>query len=68
MASSKPRDDNWYVNIPFSDLHILMNQLESLGEIKAENAQLRREMNGMRNMFTELQVSFGDLRKELKGR
>ena len=68
MASSNPRENDWYVNIPFSDLHVLMNQLESLDEIKAENAQLRREMNGMRNMFTELQVSFGELRKELKGR
>lgn len=73
MASSKPRESPaektpWYVNIPFSDLHSLVNQLESLDEMKAENAQLRREMQGMRNMFSKLQVAFGELRRELKGR
>lgn len=66
----KPEDDSreWYVNIPLSDLHKLMNQLDFMDSIKRENAQLRRELDGLRNMFTELQVSFGELRRELKGR
>lgn len=67
---SKQSDDprEWYVNIPFSDLHKLINQLDFMDSVKMENAQLRRELDGLRNMFTELQVAFGDLRRELKGR
>ena len=59
---------NWYVNIPLSELNELLHQQESLDKIKAENAQLRREMDGLRNMFTELQTAFGELRRELRGR
>ena len=58
----------WYVNIPFSDLHRLMNEVQLLEEMKNDNAQLRRELEGLRNMFSELQVAFGELRRELKGR
>ena len=64
--SDDPRE--WYVNIPVSELHNLINQLDFMDSIKMENAQLRRELDGLRNMFTELQVAFGDLRRELKGR
>lgn len=62
------RPHEWYINIPMSDLDKLVNQLEALDDLAQENAQLRREMDGMRNMFSELQVAFGELRRELKGR
>lgn len=63
-----PERPEWYVNVPFSDLHKLMNQLQIMDEMKQENAKLRRELEGLRNMFSELQVSFGELRREIKGR
>lgn len=66
--SSPPQKAEWYVNIPFSDLHKLVNQVETLDIMKQENAQLRRELDGLRNMFSELQVAFGELRREVKGR
>ena len=62
------RQQEWSVNIPFSDLHHLMNHLESLDGLKRENAQLRREMDGLRNMFNELLNKYGELRRELTGR
>ena len=70
MSHQSPaqRAKEWYVNIPFSDLNLLINQLESLEAIQAENAQLRREMEGLRNMYNELLTVFGDLRRELNGR
>lgn len=68
MANSQNRKEEWMVSIPFSDLYKLTNQLETLDSITAQNAQLRREMDGMRNMFTELQTAFGELRRELRGR
>lgn len=67
----KPREDgfrDWYVSIPFSELYKLQHELDFMDEMKQENAQLRREMDGMRNMFSELQTAFGELRRELRGR
>ena len=68
MPTIPERSKEWYVNIPFSDLNLLINQLENMEAIQNDNAQLRREMDGMRNMFNELLTAFGDLRRELKGR
>lgn len=68
MAKAPDRKDEWYVNIPFSDLHKLVNQLDTMDAILQDNAQLRRELDGLRNMFSELQVAFGELRREIKGR
>lgn len=68
MESESQRPHQWSVNIPFSDLHQLMNQLESLDGLKRENAQLRREMDGLRNLYSELLDKFGEIRRELKGR
>lgn len=68
MANIPDRSKEWTVNIPLSDLNQLINQLDSLDAIRAENAQLRREMEGMRNMFSELLNKFADLRRELTGR
>lgn len=64
----KPARSEWYVNIPFSDLNKLVNQLETLDELKQDNAQLRRELDGLRNMYSELLVQFGELRRQLTGR
>ena len=63
-----PNKQEWFCSIPFADLYKLVNQSEMLDAMKRENAQLRRELEGLRNMFSELQVNFGELRRELKGR
>ena len=68
MPTIPDRSKEWMVSIPLSDLNLLINQLDSLDSVRAENAQLRREMEGMRNMFSELLNKFGDLRRELAGR
>lgn len=65
-TANKPRD--WSVNIPFADLQMLLNNVELMEKAQEENAQLRRELEGLRNMFSELQTAFGELRRELKGR
>lgn len=70
MASSKEAaaDHNWFVSIPFSDLEKLLHEEKLLEDMKKENAQLRREMDGLRNMFNELLTTFGELRREVNGR
>lgn len=67
-AATNEKSQEWYVSIPFSDLHKLVNEVEFMEEMKKENSQLRREMDGMRNMFNELLTAFGELRRELKGK
>ena len=68
MPTIPDRSKEWLVSIPLSDLNLLINQLDSLDAVRAENAQLRREMEGVRNMFSELLTAFGELRRELRGR
>lgn len=65
---SSPGGRDWRVSIPFSDLHMLLYQVESIDSIRAENAQLRRELEGLRNLYNELLVVFGDLRRDLMKR
>ena len=67
MKGPAPKPE-WYVNIPFSDLNKLVNQLETLDGMKQDNVQLRRELDGLRNMYNDLLVQFGELRRELRGR
>ena len=62
------RSREWSVNIPFADLQMLLDHVGSMEKAQEENAQLRRELEGLRNMFSELQTAFGELRRELKGR
>lgn len=70
MPSEKtaPKTRDWLVSIPFSDLNALLNQVETFDSIRSENAQLRRELDGLRNMFNELMIAFADLKRELNGR
>lgn len=68
MNTQPTRPKEWSVNIPFADLYQLVNHLESTDALKRENAQLRRELDGLRNMFSELLDQFGELRRELRGR
>lgn len=70
MPSEKtsPKARDWLVSIPFSDLNALLNQVETFDSIRSENAQLRRELDGLRNMFNELLTAFADLKKELNRR
>lgn len=63
---SSPSD--WRVSIPLKDLVSLLNFSEDLESMKNENAQLRREMDGLRNMFSEVAQQLGDVKRELKRR
>lgn len=46
----------------------LINFQADVERMHAENAQLRRELDGLRNMFTDLAIQFGDVKRELKNR
>lgn len=53
----------WTVNVPVNDLLALMGLKDDLDRVTAENAQLRREMEGLRRVQRESMQVLGDLRK-----
>ena len=61
------RPEEWSVNIPLSDLNRLINHLDTQDNIVRDNEQLRKELEGLRNMFRELLDQFGELRRNQHG-
>lgn len=57
---------DWLVQVPLSELVALKNMSEDLVKIRAENEQLRREIQGLRRVQSEMMQLCGDLRKALK--
>lgn len=64
--ADKPSE--WQVTLPIKDLISLLNFSEDLQKMKDENKQLRREMEGLQNMFSEVCQQFGDVKRELRRR
>ena len=62
------QDSDWRVSVPIKELLSLVNFQNDIKQIHDENAQLRRELDGLRNMFNELLVQFGEVKREIKGR
>ena len=58
--------DDWMVSLPLSQLLALKQQPEMFEQMKQENAQLRRELEALRNLFSELITQFGDIKRELR--
>ena len=50
------------------ELTALINFKSEMKQIHDENAQLRNELDGLRTMFNELLVQFGEVKREVKGR
>lgn len=59
---------DWQVSLPLDELMALKQQPQMFEELKAENAQLRRELDALRNLFSEMITQFGDIKRELKRR
>lgn len=57
---------NWMVQVPINDLMQLMQMKDNFDSMKQENAQLRREMEGLRRMQSEQMEVIGDLRRSLR--
>lgn len=58
--------DDWMVGLPLSQLLALKQQPEMFEQMKQENAQLRRELDALRNMYSEMIQQFGDIERELR--
>ena len=62
------KPSNWQVTLPIKDLMTLLTFAEAVERIEKENKQLRQELEGLRNMFSEVCQQFGDIKRELKRR
>ena len=62
------KPSNWQVTLPIKDLMTLLTFAEDVERIEKENKQLRQELEGLRNMFSEVCQQFGDVKRELKRR
>lgn len=56
----------WMVQVPVSELLALMGLEDELTTVRAENKQLRRELDGLRLVQTQCMEVVGDLRQQLR--
>lgn len=63
MASSE-----WSVSVPLSALVALEGLPGQMEQLKAENAQLRREIDALRRIQTDTLTLVADLRREIRHR
>lgn len=57
---------DWLVQVPLSELVALKNMTAEFDNLRAENAQLRRELEGLRRVQSETMQVLGDLRREFR--
>lgn len=57
---------DWLVQVPLSELVTLKNMTAEFEKLRAENAQLRREMDGLRRVQSETMQVLGDLKREFR--
>ena len=59
------RTSQWTVNIPLSDLTKLMEQNAVIDHLQNDNKQLRRELNGLRNLYSALLVRIEEIIEDM---
>lgn len=58
--------NDWLVQVPLSELVALQNMTSEFDKLRSENAQLRREMEGLRRVQSETLQVLGDLRRDFR--
>lgn len=57
---------DWMIQIPLSELVVLQSLPAEMDKVKAENQQMRHEIDGLRRIQSEILQAFGDLRRSLR--
>lgn len=60
--------DDWTIQVPLSALVALQGLPGRMNKLEAENAQLRRELEALRNIQSETLQKLADIRRERKER
>ena len=61
-----PSYDNWLVSIPLAQLLEIKNAADEQKQLKAENEQLRREIEGLRRIQCDTMMALGDIKRTLR--
>ena len=64
--ANQPSPQDWFVQVPLRDLLTLQAQAHGETDAMREVAQLRREVEGLRNMLNETLSIIGEIRREVK--
>lgn len=59
-------EDYWMVQVPIKDLLALCGLKDELDRVNADNLQLRREIEGLRNIQYKTLETLGDLKKTIR--
>lgn len=65
MPSFNPGND-WTINVPLTDLVALQELPNRIKEYEEQNLQLRKELEALRILYSQLLQTVADLRRELK--
>ena len=63
MANKKTPD--WRIDLPLADLIKLKDQIEVIEQLKKDNIQLRRELNGLRNLYSALLIRLEEISRDI---
>lgn len=66
LSSDIPGSSDWLIQVPLSTLVALQGLPGQMKQLEAENAQLRRELNGLRTIQSQTIERLGDLARQLK--
>lgn len=59
---------DWLIQIPLSELVALQALPAKIEELEKDNKQLRRELEGLRNISSQCLQKLGDVCREVKSR
>lgn len=60
--------NDWFIQIPLSELVALQGLPTKMEDLERSNAQLRRELEALRRINSEALQLLGDLRREIRKR
>lgn len=58
--------NDWLIQVPLTELLTLKNMTVEFDKLREENAQLRREIQGLRRIQSDMMELCGELRRALK--
>lgn len=63
MSSCNTRDSSWYVQVPLHDLLALQDSAKVLEEMRKENEQLKKRVEGLHQTFYQFMTRYNEDRK-----
>ena len=62
----QPNNPGWLIQVPLDDLVVLQKLPQQMQQLQQDNEKLRRELEALRCIQSEMMELFGDFRRELR--